>query len=114
MTSTIPDLLVSAAAIGEGTLVSEASHARQLAPLTAKFPPWSESRYYALGVFVIDGWIVQNPSFAGFAATMAYLPERRLAIAAAVTVREGADPDINYSTDLVREIAAALAPERPL
>jgi D-alanyl-D-alanine carboxypeptidase len=30
---------------------------------------------------VINDWIVQNPSFAGYAATMAYLPSRKIAIA---------------------------------
>jgi CubicO group peptidase (beta-lactamase class C family) len=114
MTSSVADILSSVAAIGEGTLVSPESHARQLAPTTAKFSPWSETKYYGLGVFVIDGWIVQNPSFAGYAATMAYLPARELAIAASVTVQEGASGDINYSTDLVKAIAAYLAPDAPL
>ena len=69
--------------------------------------------FYGFGVFVIRGWVVQNPSFAGYAATMAYLPSRKLAIAAAVTVEEGA-LDGNLSTDLVKALAAALAPEAPL
>ena len=43
MTSTIPDLLTSAAAIGEGTLVSPESHERQLAPTTAGFKPWTDN-----------------------------------------------------------------------
>ena len=53
MTSTIADLLTSARAIGEGTLVSPKSHALQLAPTTAKFPPWNETTWYGVGVFVI-------------------------------------------------------------
>jgi CubicO group peptidase (beta-lactamase class C family) len=114
MTSNVRDILVSAAAIGEGTLLSPESHALQLAPLTAKFAPWSERSYYGFGVFVIDGWIVQNPSFAGYAATMAYLPSRRLAIAVSVTVREKASPEGNLSTEVLKEIAALLAPEAPL
>ncbi|MFO1142910.1 MAG: serine hydrolase domain-containing protein [Amaricoccus sp.] len=113
MTSTIADILTSAAAIGEGTLVSPAAHALQVDPSTAKFPPWSANRYYGMGVFLIDGWTVQNPSFAGYAATMAYLPARRLAIATSVTVRDQA-ADGNLSTELLRRIAAYLAPEAPL
>jgi hypothetical protein len=80
MTSNVADILKSAAAIGEGTLVSPKSHALQLAPLTAKYEPWSETSYYGFGVFITNGWIVQNPSFAGYAATMAYLPSRKLAL----------------------------------
>ena len=66
-----------------------------------------------MGVFVIDGWMVQNPSFAGYAATMAYLPARQLAIATSVTVGDQA-ADGNLSTELLRQIAAYLAPEAPL
>jgi len=114
MTSNIADILKSAAAIGTGALVSPASHALQLAPLTAKFTPWSETSYYGFGVFVVNGWIVQNPSFAGYAATMAYLPSHKLASAVSVTVREKASTDGNLSTDVLKAIAAYLAPEAPL
>jgi D-alanyl-D-alanine carboxypeptidase len=113
MTSNISDILKSAAAIGEGTLVSPQSHAAQIAPETAKFKPWSATAYYGLGVFVADGWIIQNPSFAGYAATMVYLPAKKLAIAVSVTLKEKASMSGNLSTDLVKEIAAYLAPEAP-
>lgn len=114
MTSNIADILKSAAAIGTGALVSPESHALQLAPLTAKFKQWSESSYYGFGVFVVNGWIVQNPSFAGYAATMAYLPSHKLAVAVSATVREKASMDGNLSTEVLKEIAAYLAPEVPL
>lgn len=114
MTSTVADILTSAEAIGEGRLVSAESHALQLAPLTARFPPWSAATYYGMGVFSINGWVVQNPSFAGYAATMAYLPARKLAIVASATMAPGAAPEGNLSTDLVKAIAAELAPEAPL
>jgi D-alanyl-D-alanine carboxypeptidase len=113
-TSNIADILTSAAAIGEGTLLSRDSHKLQLAPLTAKFKPWSETKFYGFGVFLIDGWIVQNPSFAGYAATMAYLPSRKLAIAVAVTMDEGASADGNLSTGVLEDIAAYLAPENSM
>lgn len=113
MTSNIADILKSAAAIGEGTLVSPQSHAAQIAPETAKFKPWNAAAYYGLGVFVADGWIIQNPSFAGYAATMVYLPAQKLAIAVSVTLKEKASMSGNLSTDLVKEIAAYLAPEAP-
>ena len=114
MTSNIADILKSASAIATGALLSPDSHAMQLAPLTTKFKPWSETSYYGFGVFLINGWIVQNPSFAGYAATMAYLPSHKLAIAVSVTLREKASMDGNFSTDVLEEIAAYLAPESPL
>jgi CubicO group peptidase (beta-lactamase class C family) len=114
MTSNIANILRSASAIGTGALLSPASHALQVAPLTAKFKPWSADPYYGLGVFVINGWIVQNPSFAGYAATMAHLPSQKLAIAVSVTLGEKASLDGNLSTDVLKEIAAYLAPGTPL
>jgi D-alanyl-D-alanine carboxypeptidase len=111
MTSNVADILTSAAAVATGRLVSPASHALQLAPLTAKFQPWSASRFYGLGVFMVNGWIVQNPSFAGYAATMAYLPSRKLAIVVSTTMLDGASLDGNSSTDVLKDIAAYLAPE---
>jgi CubicO group peptidase (beta-lactamase class C family) len=114
MTSDIPDMLTSFAAIGAGTLVSPDSHAAQIAPATAKFAPWSASKYYGLGVFLVGGWVVQNPSFAGYAATVAYLPSRKLAIAASVTVAAGNTAEDNLSTEVLKDIAAYLAPEAPL
>lgn len=114
MTSNIADLLKSATAIATGALVSPDSHALQLAPLTAKFKPWSETTYYGLGVFVTNGWVVQNPSFAGYAASMAYLPSHKLALAVSVTMKEKASLEGNLSTNIAKEIAAFLAPEAPL
>jgi len=66
-----------------------------------------------LGCFVANSWIIQNPSFAGYAATMAYLPAQKLAIAVSVTLNEKASMSGNLSTDLLKEIAAYLAPEAP-
>jgi len=112
-TSNIADILATARAIGTGTLLTSESHKLQLAPGTAKFHPWSERMYYGYGVFVINDWIVQNPSFAGYAATMTYLPSEDLAIAVSVTVKEDA-PDGNLSTELTKAIAAYLLPGNPL
>ena len=60
------------------------------------------------------GWILQIPSLSGYAATMAYLPARKLAIAISVTVNETGDPDQNYSTDILKDLAAEFVPESPL
>jgi hypothetical protein len=45
---------------------------------------------------------------------MAYLPSRKLAIAVSVTLKEKASLEGNLSTDVLKEIAAYLAPEAPL
>jgi CubicO group peptidase (beta-lactamase class C family) len=114
MTSNIADMLTSGRAIGEGTLLTPNSHALQFAKDTAKFKAWNEDRYYGLGVFSINGWAVQNPSFSGFAATMAYLPERGIALAVSTTRLPGADGGLNASTPILSAIATYLVPEAPL
>jgi CubicO group peptidase (beta-lactamase class C family) len=114
MTTDIGDVLTSAEAIGEGWLLSPESQAAMFEPLTAGLAPWSEDVYYGLGVFSINGWIVQNPSFHGYAATMAYLPAQKLALAVTVTLDPGASLDGNLSTDVLKEIAAHLAPDAPM
>ncbi|MFI0845034.1 serine hydrolase domain-containing protein [Mesorhizobium sp. IMUNJ 23232] len=114
MTTTIRDVLRSAEAIGGGTLLTPKSHAEQIAPLIAGFKPWSETSYYGLGVFLINGWILQNPSFSGYAATMGYLPEGKISLAVSVTMDATASMEGNLSTDVFKEIASYLAPDAPL
>lgn len=114
MTSNVADILKSAEAIDTGALLSPESFKLQLAPTTAKLKPWSEQRFYGLGIFVIDGWLVQNPSFAGYAATMAYLPARKLAIVVSATMGEKAPGEGNLSTVVLKTIARYLAPDHPM
>jgi hypothetical protein len=45
---------------------------------------------------------------------MAYLPARKLAIAVSVTVNEGASLEANLSTEVLKGIAAYLAPWAPM
>ncbi len=113
MTTDIDDLVASAIAIGDGTLLSPASHQLQLAPSTAGLPPFNDTVYYAMGVVVTNGWVIQTPSFAGYSAAMAYLPSHKIAIA--VTVTNGRDtPDGPRPTDVLFErIGGMLAPDQP-
>jgi CubicO group peptidase (beta-lactamase class C family) len=110
MTSNVGDILKSVNAIGTGALLSPDSFKQQLAPATAKLKPWSEQRFYGLGIFVVDGWLVQNPSFAGYAATMAYLPAQKLAIVVSATEGMKAPDEGNLSTVVLKEVARYLAP----
>jgi D-alanyl-D-alanine carboxypeptidase len=114
MTSNVADILKSTDAIGTGALLSPDSFKLQLPPVTAKLKPWSEQRFYGLGIFVIDGWLVQNPSFAGYAATMAYLPARKLAIVVSATEGTKAPDQGNLSTVVLKDIARYLAPDHPM
>jgi CubicO group peptidase (beta-lactamase class C family) len=128
-TTDIVDMTTSAVAIGEGTLLSPASHRAQIAPDLLGFGSplkgcpnchtLDETYSYGLGVVLSGDWIVQNPLFAGYGGVMAYLPAQKIAIAVATTFDEGAfDDQGNYRYASHAEIFAAvgtyLAPDHPL
>lgn len=118
MTTSIADTLRSAQAIGSGSLLSARSYAQMLEPRTAKLPSapgmptMSERGYYGLGMVVRNSWLVQNPSFFGYAGVMAYLPAQKIAIAVTTTMGP-ATPDRNTADLLFGRIAQRLAPSQP-
>src|SRR5215212_8700481 len=125
MITDIHDLATSARAIGTGKLVSEKSHKEQvgsslvgLGGPTKKCPKnvcakQTSGFHYGLGTFIVGGWILQNPSFYGWGALQAYLPEKDLAIAASATLDKEAKVGLNGGQMVFDEIAAELAPDYP-
>ncbi|MFJ8301405.1 serine hydrolase domain-containing protein [Streptomyces sp. NPDC094447] len=125
ITTDICDLARSAQAIGAGELLSPRSYRTLLDPgtvglggETATCPATiclkqTEAKHFGLGVIVVNGWIVQNPSFSGYAAIQAYLPSERLAIAVSAT-QTATTPEGNQAEVVAERIAAALAPGDPL
>src|SRR5829696_1335778 len=125
MITDIYDLATSARAIGTGKLVSEKSHKEQvgsslvgLGGPTKKCPKnvcakQTSGFHYGLGTFIVGGWILQNPSFYGWGALQAYLPEKDLAIAASATLDKEAKVGLNGGQMVFDEIAAELAPDYP-
>jgi CubicO group peptidase (beta-lactamase class C family) len=124
-TTNIYDMTATAVAIGEGTLLSPASHQAQVGPALLGFGsllegcrtchPLDEIYTYGLGVVRSGNWLLQNPLFSGYAAVEAYLPAKKIAIAVAVTYGEGAfDAEGNYENrgdTLFRAIGVLLAPD---
>ncbi|MFD5818842.1 serine hydrolase domain-containing protein [Streptomyces sp. NPDC127038] len=125
ITTQICDLARSAQGIGSGRLISRRSYRTLVNPGTVglghptdRCPatvclPQTEAKHFGLGVIVINGWILQNPSFSGYAAIQAYLPSDRLAIAVNATKTKDT-PDGNMAEVVAQRIAAALAPQAPL
>lgn len=123
----IVDLATTAEKVGSGALVTPALYAEQvgnrlvgLGQPTADCPvrrTITADRGYGLGVLLLGSWIAQTKNLAGEGAAMAYLPERRIAIAVVTTLRpeaydsQGAAPD---PQPLLRRLGAVLAPDRPL
>ena len=124
-TTNIYDMTATAIAIGEGTLLSPASHQAQLNSLPLGFGAplagcpschtFTNAYIYQLGVVRSGNWLLQNPLFFGYAAVEGYLPSKKIAIAVAVTFGEGAfDAQGNYANrgeTLFRAIGALLAPD---
>lgn len=129
-TTTIHDMTATAVAVGSGALLSPESHQVQVAPSLRGFGTpiagcptcrTQDERYtYGLGIILSGNWLLQIPSFYGYAGVMAYLPKTKLAIAAAVTFTEagfddqGAYRTHNAAQDLFVAIAAELAPDDPV
>ena len=125
ITTHICDLARSAEAVGSGELLSPRSYRTLLDPgtvglggATAKCPAsiclqQTEAKHFGFGVIVVNGWVLQNPSFSGYAAIQAYLPSERLALAVSTT-KTATTPDGNTAQMVAERIAAALAPDAPL
>jgi D-alanyl-D-alanine carboxypeptidase len=126
MITDIHDLATSARAIGKGELVSEKSHKEQVGsslvglggptkkcPETVCLKQLPNAHYGICTWASVGGWILQNPSFYGWGALQAYLPEKDLAIAASATLEKEAKVGLNGGQMVFEEIAAVLAPGHP-
>ena len=122
-TTDIADMAATARGIGSGELLTRASHRAQTAPnllgFGSKLPGCSCGKQtntynYGLGVVRSGSWLLQNPLFGGYGTTEAYLPERRIAIAVAVTFAPAAfdatGSETNTSDPIFRAIGSYLAP----
>jgi CubicO group peptidase (beta-lactamase class C family) len=126
-TTNIYDMATTAVAVGEGTLLSPASHQAQVSPFPLGFgapqagcfncATLTRDYNYGLGVVLTRSWILQNPLFAGWGAVEAYLPSRRIAVAVSTTFGEQSFDEQgnlkhgNASQNVFAEIGAYLAPE---
>ncbi|RCW69497.1 serine hydrolase domain-containing protein [Pseudorhodoferax soli] len=127
-TTDITDLATTAEKVGSGALVTPALYAQQvgnrlvgLGERTAACPvcsPITADRGYGLGVLLLGKWIAQTKDFAGEGGAMAYLPERKVAIAVVTTLRPEAydkgGAASNPSMPVMRRLGALLAPDQPM
>ena len=120
MTATMADIIRSAKALGQGTLISKQAQRERIEPITANLPAipagvkFDENFYYGLGLLVLNGWQFQNPDINGYASIEAYLPQRKIALA--VTVTRGPDAAMtstNYSNEVFEAVSLYLTPDHP-
>ncbi|HUA96054.1 MAG TPA: hypothetical protein VMB82_11080, partial [Acidimicrobiales bacterium] len=125
-TTNIYDLAATAAGIGSGKLLSKSSYQAQTGPNLLGFgtnvpnctalacAKQTNAYNYGLGIVRSGSWLYQNPLFAGYGATEAYLPAEKIAIAVAVTFDPEAFNDqgteTNASSQIFQAIGTYLAP----
>jgi len=125
-TTNIDDMATTALKVGTGALISKSSYEAMTgqhllgfgkkkdncAPLCG-----TQTNFYNYGLCIVrsGSWLLQNPLLGGYAATEAYLPSKKIAIAVAVIFTpEAFDSEGNYSNSsdaLFRSIGAYMAPE---
>lgn len=111
-TSTIDDIAISAGPIFSGRLLSRRSRRQQVAPSGFYLNP--KSVYFAFGLFVANGWRLQNPTFNGYSGVIAYLPQGKLTIAVTTTNGKAASlAEHGFSEATFTRLAAYLAPDHP-
>jgi D-alanyl-D-alanine carboxypeptidase len=113
MTSTLRDMTTLFKAVGSGKLLSKASVSQQLEDLSKGLPGAPGQLGYGLGIGVVNGWVVQNPIFNGYAGIAAYLKSQGISIVVENTDGPNAQA-ASISTDLFKALAGYLAPNNPI
>ncbi len=126
-TTNIYDMIRTARSVGTGQLLSKKSYRAMTQSRLLGFGQRQDNctpecfqqsivYNYGLGVVRSGDWLLQNPLLGGYGATMAYLPDKDIAIAVAATFKQkafaadGVYP--NASDGIFREIGALMAPKQ--
>jgi CubicO group peptidase (beta-lactamase class C family) len=123
-TTNIYDMTATAQGIGSGALLSKSSYQAQTGPNLLGFGhtqsgcacvQQTNTYNFGLGIVRTGSWLIETPSFGGYAAAEAYLPSEKIAIAVAITFAPQAfDAHGNWtnsSDPIFRAIGAYLAPK---
>lgn len=111
MISTLGDLGVLANAIGTGVMLSPKSRKELTAPTTVGLGINKPNLYYAMGIGVMNGWLVQNPKFGGYNVIFAHLPEKQLSVVVSTTMGPKCSPEVAYATTVFKELVRELTPD---
>jgi CubicO group peptidase (beta-lactamase class C family) len=125
-TTNIYDMTKTAQGIGSGALLSKSSYQAQTGPNLLGFGhvqsgcacvQQTSTYNFGLGIVRTGNWLIETPSYGGYAAAEAYLPSQKIAIAIAITFAPQAfDADgtwTNSSDPIFRSIGAYLARMMP-
>ncbi|HEY1990488.1 MAG TPA: serine hydrolase domain-containing protein [Acidimicrobiales bacterium] len=127
-TTNIDDMITTAQEVGSGALLSKSSYDAMTGPNLLGFGTkqadcvpscFTQIPVYNFGLGIVRSgdWLLQDPLLSGYAATEAYLPQQKIAIAVATTFAPGAfnqqGVEPNASDTLFRLIAKYMAPTDP-
>ena len=114
MTSTAGDMIKQIKAIGGGRLFSRSSMLQFTAPLSRGLPGAPQGPSYGLGIATGNSWMLQNPSFNGYAGILGYLPPQKLSVVIESTYGPKADFDTHISFSIFQALTKYLSPRYSL
>ena len=97
-------------AVGTGSLVSAESHELQLAPDTVGLGTNTDARYYAMGISIVNDWLLTAPGLQGYHASIGYLRDQKLTVVIYFTTTPDYDPS-SRSTLIFEPLSDIIAPE---
>ena len=109
-TSDLSDLGTWAAALGNGSLLSRASHRLQVGRENVGLGPLTRDKYYGMGTEIAQGWIICGPQVDGYTGVMAYFPAKQIAVVEFSTVGRRSDLSTQYGIAALKRIAGMLTP----
>ncbi len=104
------DLRTFIEAVGTGSLVSAESHELQLAPDTVGLGTNTDERYYAMGISIVNDWLLTAPGLQGYHASIGYLRDQKLTVVIYYTTTPDFDPSTR-STVIFEPLTDIIAPE---
>lgn len=122
LATTICDMVRSARAVGTGRALSRQSFQKFISDDPVEHQPrpagcpttvcneFPATEHYALGVVLLNGWIIQNPLFAGQGGLHAYLPEQDIAVAIISVAGQRSEPNVNDARAIWKILAAKITP----
>lgn len=112
--STHDDLRKLIEAVGNGDLVSKKSHRLQLAPDTVGLGTNTDDRFYAMGISIVDDWLLTAPGLQGYKGAVGYLRDLDLTIITYFTYTPESFPEQAPGTIFVEPLSTIFAPDQAI
>jgi D-alanyl-D-alanine carboxypeptidase len=109
-TSDLSDMGTWAAALGNGSLLSRASHKLQVGRENVGLGVLTRDRYYGMGVAIAQRWVISAPQVDGYTGVVAYFPAQQIAVVEFSTVGPKSVLSTAYGIAALKRIAHVLTP----